>query len=223
VNVAVVLPAYNEAPIIARVIEAAKRAVPEAAIWVVDDGSTDHTGAIAREADAAVLALETNRGKGVAVRHAIDRIDAGVLVFLDADGQDDPAEIPKLVAALDHADLVLGSRFLGRFERGAIQPIDRLGTRALTLALNLAHGSSITDPIAGFRAARSDFLRSLDLRAERYDIEIDMVLAALRRGAVIREVPVRREPRRFGHTNLSRVRDGSRMLARIVASRVRRR
>jgi glycosyltransferase involved in cell wall biosynthesis len=222
VHVAVVLPAYNEAPIIARVIASAKRAMPDAAIWVVDDGSTDGTGASAREAGANVLSLETNRGKGVAVRHAIDRIDAEVLVFLDADGQDDPSEIPKLVGALDGAELVLGSRFLGRFERGAIKPIDRLGTRALTLALNLAHGSSVTDPIAGFRAARSEFLRSLDLGAERYDIEIDMVLAALRRGAIVREVPVRRDPRRFGHTNLSRVRDGSRMLARIVASRFKR-
>lgn len=221
-HVAVVLPAYNEAPIIARVIEAAKRAVPHAEIWVVDDGSTDGTQAIARDAGARVLSLDGNRGKGVAVRHAIERIDAEVLVFLDADGQDDPSEIPALLDALASADLVLGSRFLGRFERGAIKPIDRFGTRALTLALNVAHRSSVTDPIAGFRAARSDFLRSLDLRAERYDIEIDMVLAALRRGAIVREVPVRREPRRFGHTNLSRVRDGSRMLARIVASRFRR-
>lgn len=221
-HVAVVLPAYNEAPIIARVIEAAKRAVPDAEIWVVDDGSTDGTQAIARDAGARVLSLDGNRGKGVAVRHAIERIDAEVLVFLDADGQDDPSEIPALLDALASADLVLGSRFLGRFERGAIKPIDRFGTRALTLALNVAHRSSVTDPIAGFRAARSDFLRSLDLRAERYDIEIDMVLAALRRGAIVREVPVRRVPRRFGHTNLSRVRDGSRMLARIVASRFRR-
>jgi glycosyltransferase involved in cell wall biosynthesis len=218
-RIAVVLPARDEAPTIADLVERIGAAVPSAEVWVIDDGSIDDTGARAASSGARVLRLDPNRGKGIAVRHAIDRVEADVLVFLDADGQDDPAEIPRLLDALEGADLVLGSRFLGRFEEGAITRLNRAGTRALTGILNAMHRVSLTDPIAGFRAGRSDFLRSLPLRAVRYDIEIDMVLCALRAGGVVREVPVRREPRRHGTTHLSQVRDGTRMLYRIVRAR----
>src|SRR5439155_10378901 len=133
-SISVVLPAFNEARTIGGIVRGCREALPPATeILVVDDGSADATAARAEEAGARVIRLGQNRGKGGALRLGIDRSTGEVLVFLDADGQDDPAEIPLLLDALAAgADLVVGSRFLGHFDPGAITPINRLGNRALT-------------------------------------------------------------------------------------------
>jgi glycosyltransferase involved in cell wall biosynthesis len=221
-NASVILPAHDEAATIAAVVEACARSSPEVReVVVVDDGSTDETGAIARSAGARVVELPDNRGKGHALRAGVDAAEGDVLVFLDADGQDDPAEIPALLAALsDGTDLVLGSRFLGRFEPRAITAIDRAGTRALTGVMNLLFRSRVTDPIAGFRAVRRDAFERARTRAAGYDIEVDLVLGVLRNGGRVVEVPVRRAPRRHGASDLSSVKDGTRMLLQILRHRV---
>ncbi len=216
------LPAHNEAPTIAAVIEGCRRSTPGLVeILVVDDGSTDDTAQLAREAGARVIRLPTNAGKGAAVRAGTLAARGEVLVLLDADGQDEPAEIPLLLTAMAErgADLVVGSRFLGRFEAGSITPIDRLGNLALTGLFNLVTGARVTDTQAGFRAIRRETLRGLGLRAERYDIETDMLVELLRRGLSVVEVAVTRRARAHGQTDLDRIGDGLRILGRIVRAR----
>jgi glycosyltransferase involved in cell wall biosynthesis len=143
-----------------------------------------------------------------------------VLVFLDADGQDDPADMRALLAAIAAgADLVVGSRFLGQFDRGAITPINRCGNRALTGLVNLLFGVRLTDTQAGYRAVRRALLERLALQARRYDFETDLLLQAIHAGGRIVEVPVRRRPRRHGASGLNPVIDGVRILGRIVRSR----
>lgn len=219
-RVSIVLPAHNEAPTIADVVRRCRAAVPEAEILVVDDGSADATSALATAAGAEVLRLERNRGKGVALRLGIERTAGDVLVFLDADGQDDPAEIPLLLDAIaTGADLVVGSRFLGRFEPGAITTVNRYGTMALTAIVNLLFGVRVTDTLAGFRAVRRTLLERIALQARGYDIETDLLLKAIRAGGRAVEVPVRREPRTDGASGLHPLVDGVRILARILRIR----
>src|SRR5262245_40697044 len=114
-RISIILPAYNEERTIAAVVAGCRAAVPGAdEILVIDDGSTDATAPCAEAAGARVIRVAPNRGKGEALRLGIERSTGDVLVFLDADGQDDPHEIPLLLDALAAgADLVIGSRFLG--------------------------------------------------------------------------------------------------------------
>ncbi len=221
-RVVVVIPAYNEAPTIARVV-AGCRAHADA-VLVVDDGSRDATSAEAERAGARVHRLARNRGKGWALREGIElAADADVLVFIDADGQDDPDEIPLLLRALaPGVDMVIGSRFIGTFEPGAITMINRLGSHALCGVLNALFRTRVTDPFAGFRAIRRAALERCSIRAERYDIEVDVLLALLQvpGGGRVVEIPVRRSPREHGASGLDSVVDGTRILCRILDRRL---
>ncbi|HEU4573136.1 MAG TPA: glycosyltransferase family 2 protein [Candidatus Limnocylindrales bacterium] len=223
-TVSVVIPAHDEAPTIESVVRSVADAVPDAEILVVDDGSSDATASIAQAAGAAVLRLPVNVGKGAAVRQGIDASTGDVVVLIDADGQDNPYEIPLLVGAFEgDVDLVLGSRFLGQFRPGAITRLNYLGTKLITWTVDVLFGQPITDPLAGFRAIRRSALERIDLRARGYDIEVDMVLRVIRAGGRVVEVPASRSARRHGSSDLSSIRDGLLILRRILSVRFERR
>ncbi len=214
-----VIPAHNEAATIASVVTGCQPYADE--VMVIDDGSADATYDQALHAGARVLRLPTNRGKGYALRAGIAEATGEVLAFIDADGQDDPHQLPDLLCALaPEVDMVIGSRFLGTFEKGAITNLNWIGSRALTSVLNLLFRARVTDPFAGFRAVRRRVLKRCDLRAERYDIEVDLLLALLDMGARVVEVPVRRLPREHGKSGLDSVVDGTRILSRILDRRL---
>lgn len=221
-RVSVILAAHNEAPTIADVVTRCRAASPDVVeVLVVDDGSSDGTGALAEAAGARVLTLSPNRGKGVALRHGIDHATGDALVFLDADGQDDPAEMPALLAPLRHgADLVIGSRFLGTFERGAITALNEAGTHLLNAVFNVLFDAHITDCLAGYRAARAASLRRFTIAARRYDIEVDILIGVLQTGGHVIEVPVRRMPRLHGSSDLRSFRDGTRILLCMLRKRL---
>ncbi|MEZ4391085.1 MAG: glycosyltransferase family 2 protein [Polyangiales bacterium] len=222
-SVDVVIAAFNEAPSIGAVVRGCVAHTPSLGeVIVVDDGSRDDTAAQARLAGATVLALPRNRGKGVALREGLARARAEVLVLLDGDGQDRPDEIPLLLAALaPEVDMVVGSRFMGTFERGAITPINRAGNLALTGLLNALFSARITDSQAGFRALRRSAFERMSLEARAYDIETEMLLQTLARGGRVVEVGVTREARAHGRSGLRAVRDGTRILLRMLRLRAR--
>jgi len=220
-SVSIVIAAYNEAPVIGSVVCDALRAVPSAEVVVVDDGSTDDTGGVAAGAGARVVQLQTNAGKGTAVRRGLMDARGDVIVLIDGDGQDDPAEIPWLIEALrPDVDLVVGSRFIGRFEPGAITPVNHWGNRFLTAMINLLFSTALTDTHAGFKAFRAETLRRVNLSAHRFDIEVDLLVGLLRAGGRVVEVPVRRARREHGASRLNSFVDGARILRRIVTLRL---
>jgi glycosyltransferase involved in cell wall biosynthesis len=221
-SVSAIMAAYEEASAVGSVVAACLRVLPAGSeVIVVDDGSRDATATRAEAAGARVLRFERNRGKGVALLHGAANARGDVLVFLDADGQDDPSDIEALLAALQPGvALVIGSRFLGTIHRGALTPLHRVGNLALTLVVNVLFGTRLTDTQAGFRCMRRETLARCRPRARRYDIEVDMLLEVLRIGGRVVEVPVRRLPREAGRTKLATVRDGARILARILRHRV---
>jgi len=219
-SVTVLVAAYNEAPVISDVVRTALRAVPSSEVLVVDDGSTDGTAQTAAAAGARVLQLPANGGKGAALRRGLTEALGEVIVLIDGDGQDDPAEIPSLLEALrPDVDLVVGSRFIGHFEPGAITPVNHWGNRFLTSVINLLFSTALTDTQAGFKTFRANILSRIKLRASRFDIEVDLLLGVLQMGGRIVEIPVRRAPRQHGQSRLNSLLDGARILRRIVERR----
>src|SRR5205814_643780 len=120
-------------PVIGNLVREALGTLPSGEVLVVDDGSTDGTDRTAGDAGARVVRLPENSGKGAAVRRGLGEVRGEVIVLIDGDGQDDPTEIPRLLEALrPGVDLVIGSRFIGQFEPGAITPFNHWGNRFLT-------------------------------------------------------------------------------------------
>ncbi len=201
-----VIPALNEAATIAAVVAGARAAVPGVLVVVVDDGSSDHTAELAAAAGAAVLRLPFNCGIGTAVQaglHFAVAEDAERVVRLDGDGQHDPADAVRLLAALAGADFALGSRFRNGSAVGWRPPFfRRLGIRWFAAALRLAGARGVTDPTSGFFAANARAARFL---AEHYASdypEVDAVVRLARRGFHLVEVPVAMRERGGGVSSI---------------------
>jgi glycosyltransferase involved in cell wall biosynthesis len=189
-RVSVVIPALNEEEAIAGVVREVPRALVHEII-VVDNGSTDRTAALASAAGARVV-HEPVRGYGAAcLAGALAAGDADVLVFLDGDRNEDPRELPIVLAPVlaGQADLVIGSRARGGAAPGALTPQQRIGNRVVTILLRLLYGLSLTD-IGPFRAIRTRVLRDLAMEHKTYGWPVEMIVKAARGGYLIVEVPV---------------------------------
>ena len=195
----VVIPALDEEealPLVLAGLPAAARVV------VCDNGSRDRTAAVAAEAGAVVV-REEERGYGAACRAALAELrrrgpdPRDVVVFLDADHSDDPADLPALLAPLerDEADLVVGSRVLGRKEKGALLPQARFGNLLATTWIWWLTGVEFTD-LGPFRAIRWGALERLSMRDRAFGWTVEMQLKAAAAGLRCAEVPVRYRPRR---------------------------
>lgn len=205
----VVIAAKDEAPSIGDVVRRARRWCRE--VLVVDGHSTDGTATIARAAGARVI-RDRGRGKGDAIRVAINEITTPIAVFLDADGSHDPADIPKLVAPIrgGAADHVSASRLIGGSSElhGGFDECFRLaGSAFITACVNRRFGVRLSDTQNGYRAIRTDVLKAIDLRENTTTIEQEMVMKTLAAGFRIAEVPSHEHPRAFGqsHINIWRV------------------
>jgi glycosyltransferase involved in cell wall biosynthesis len=189
-TVCALIAAFNEEATIAAVVAGARRNVPE--VVVIDDGSTDRTAERAAAAGAAVISHAENRGKGAAVRTGLARVLAGPwthVLLLDGDLQHDPDDISKLVAEGERSgcDLVIAER---AFTRGEM-PTARFYSNSIgSWILSRFIGTEITDSQCGFRLVRSDCLRPLTLSATKYEIETEMLIKLVRRGATVRRVAI---------------------------------
>jgi len=190
-KITVIIPAYNEAKRLPKVLERMPDFVDE--VVVVDDGSSDGTYQVAGEfsrKDGRIKAirLERNCGKGCAMREGIRHSSGDVVVFMDADGQHKPEEIIKLVTPIlsGDADLVIGAR---KVEDAGKRPFHRRLSNIITTRLiRLKLRQYVYDTQSGFRAYRREFLPEIE--SERYEVETEMLLKAAKMGARIREVPV---------------------------------
>ena len=186
-----VLPAYNEELVIGTVVLRTKPYVDR--VIVVDDGSSDRTAEVAKLAGAEVIQLEHNTGKAYTIllglRHA-RKTGCTVAVMLDADGQHDPREIPRVAkfVSIGKADLVIGSRFLKK--NGGIPQYRQLGQKTLDIFTNIGAKTKVTDSQSGFRALSCQALDNLDFRSDGYNIESDMIAHFSALGLPIMEVPI---------------------------------
>lgn len=199
----IVIPVHNEAASLGAVLAETRLAAPGAAILVVDDASSDESAAIARAAGAAVVSHPFNLGYGAAIQTGFRYAAAHRyrrLVQLDGDGQHPPREIPRLLAELGRADLVIGSRFLGRGSY-PVGPVRRLGMRLFSAAASLATGRRVTDASSGFQALNERLLRFLASQPYPSDFpDADTLIWLHRAGFRAVEVPVEMLPRRSGRS-----------------------
>lgn len=182
--------AFNEAGSVAEVVRQALAHVPR--VLVVDDGSTDGTAAKAEAAGAVTLRHERNFGKAAAVRTGLRAILEGPathVLFLDADLQHDPAEIPRfLEAAQGGAGVVIGSRFA---DRDAIPRHRYLANAIGSRILSLFAGLRLEDTQSGFRLVDASLLRRMDVEGEDFAIETEILLKAVALGARVAYVPIK--------------------------------
>lgn len=194
-------------------------------IFVVDNGSTDGTAAIASAAGASVVS-EPRRGYGQAcLSGVLATSNVDLIVLMDGDRSDLPSELPLLLAPLlaGEADVVVGSRMLGSYEPGSLLPQQIFGNRIATLLLRLAFSVKMTD-IGPFRVIRRDQLLALGMREMTYGWSIEMVARAAREGLRVREVPVTYRKRAGGVSKVSgnlraSLKAGYRILLAIVRAR----
>lgn len=188
-RVALIIPVWNEAAAIGRVLAEVPAGAVER-VLVVDGGSTDGTRAAAEAAGATVL-RQRGRGYGAACLTGARAADAELLVFLDGDYSDPPAQIGRLLAPLvaGRADLVLGSRERGGMAAGALPLHARLGNRVAVLLLRLLYGVPLTD-LPSFKAIRRDDLLALGIRDLHYGWTAEMIARAARARLRIAEVPI---------------------------------
>jgi dolichol-phosphate mannosyltransferase len=213
-RILVVIPTYNEAATVRKAVEGVRSVVPAAEVLVVDDASPDGTGEIAdglAELDPRIHVLHRARKEGLGVayvagfRWGLER-EFDTFVEMDADGSHQPAELPRLLAALPEADLVLGSRYV----RGG-RVVDWAWPRALlsrsgNLYTRLALGIPLRDGTSGYRAYRASALRQLALdtvASAGYCFQVDLAWRAVRTGLRVVEVPITFVERTEGTSKMS--------------------
>jgi glycosyltransferase involved in cell wall biosynthesis len=208
VRVSVVIPTYNEAPSIALVLADIPPEIVQQ-VLVIDSESTDGTAQIASDMGAEVR-RESRRGYGRACLTGLAAVDApDVVVFLDGDYSDRPAEMLRLLEPLREgvADIVIGSRLAGERIAGAMPWHAVLGNRFAARLIALLNGVRLTD-LGPFRAARYEALIALGLRESTYGWPVEMIVKGARRGLRITEVPVSYHPR-IGSSKISGTLRGS--------------
>lgn len=205
-----IVPAFNEEDSVGGVIDEVRRFDPKLEIVVVDDGSEDRTGEIARARGVHVIDLPFNLGIGAAVQTGFRYARANhfdLAVQIDADGQHDPSELPKLFALLEsgEADLAIGSRFAGEqtFRSSFMR---RFGIRLFALTVSAIARRRLTDTTSGFRAVNR---RGIALFAADYPRdypEVEATVMVIKHRLRVREVPVRMRERAGGHSSITPLR-----------------
>lgn len=218
-DVVCVIPALNAAATLPAVLAGVRRTLPGALVVGIDDGSRDATGAVLRDACDAVEVFAVNAGKGAALRAGFARalaIGARRVLSLDADGQHDPEYAPRLIEALDRADIAVGERT----RAGSAMPLRRRLSNALsTAAISAVAGRTLPDTQCGFRAIRREVIETVTGVGDRYEFETDFIIRAARRGYSIVAVPV---PTIYGaKSHFRECRDAARVIATIWRHRTR--
>jgi glycosyltransferase involved in cell wall biosynthesis len=217
------MPAYNEAATIVEVLDAVSRLDLDKQIIVVDDGSSDGTADLVERWDGeAVLVRQQHRGKGAAVRAAIPHADGDICVIQDTDLEYDPVDVPQLIEPIERgaADVVFGSRLRGGRPQRAYLFWHLLGNRFLSLLTNVLYNTTISDMETGYKAFRTDVLRSLDLREDDFGIEPEITAKVCKRKLRIYELPIAYYGRSYAEGKKITWRDGVRAVRVLVGVRL---
>jgi glycosyltransferase involved in cell wall biosynthesis len=203
-STALIIPALNEAPVIGRTLAA----IPPGRfdlIIVADNGSSDGTPDLARQAGAHIT-VQPERGYGATCLKALAALPESIeiVVFMQADLSEDPAQAAELVRPLQEgrADLIIGSRVLGRCEAGALLPHQRFGNWLATTLMRILYGHSYTD-LGPFRAITRNALERIGMQDRNYGWTIEMQVRALEEGLRVLEVPVSYKVRAAGQNKVS--------------------
>lgn len=201
-NTIVAIPVFNEANHVHAVLEEVRKYANR--ILVIDDGSTDDTSKkLDQESNIERITHEKNKGYGAALISAFEYSlshNADILITMDCDGQHEPSRIPVLLEAIDHADIVSGSRYLRDFRQDNSAPEDRKRINTLiTKELNVRYGLQVTDAFCGFKAYNCSALAKLQITETSWGMPLELWVQAAYYNMKIQEVAV---PRQIGRAHV---------------------
>ena len=217
----VIVPVYNEAGTIKDLLGKIQALKIDKEIIVVDDGSSDGTQNLLGELktdNLKVIYHTTNRGKGAAFLTGLENARGDFIIIQDADLEYEPGDYFKLLAAFNdgNTDLVFGVRFAENYY-GLLIP--RLGNRLLTLLINMFFGVRLNDSLTCYKLGRRDMFNSLGLKSQKFDIEIEIVIKALKNKLRIKQIPISYAPRSYKEGKKIRWLDGIHAIISIIKYR----
>ena len=216
-SVAILIPCYQEAETIKKVIEDFKRELPDARIYVYDNNCTDNTARIAKNA-GAIVRKEKRQGKGYVIGTMFDQINEDIIILVDGDDTYEASYVHRLmepVLAKD-ADMVIATR-LTEHQAKAFRPLHIWGNRLVCSAVNWIFQAKISDIFSGYRVFTKAAVRQIPITAKGFDVETELTLQALYRGQVIHEVMVPYRARPIGSfSKLNTIRDGFKVVIRLL-------
>ena len=217
-KVAVLIPCYNEAKTIAKVVTDYRAALPEADIYVYDNNSSDGTDEIARQA-GAIVRYETRQGKGNVIRTMFREINADCYLMIDGDDtypSENAREMVDLVLE-KNVDMVVGDRLSATYFTENKRPFHNLGNRVVRGLVNSFFAGDITDIMTGYRAFSYQFVKSFPVLSKGFEIETEMTIHALDKNLSVKSVPVEYRDRPDGsESKLNTYSDGFKVLRTIV-------
>ena len=226
-RISFLIPAYNERATILEVLDRIEALDRDRQLIVVDDGSTDGTWELLEEwgegREGVVLVRQANAGKGAAIRAAIPHVDGEIAVIQDADMEYDPADVPALVEPIERgvADVVYGSRLSGGRPQRAYLFWHLVGNRFLSLLTGALYNTTLSDMETGYKAFRSEILRSLDLRQSDFSIEPEITAKVCKRHLRIYQLPISYYGRTYDEGKKITWRDGFKAVWVLLRIRIR--
>jgi len=206
-KVSVILPTYNEAATIGDLVLKIKNLYPDFEVVVINDGSTDNTDEVAKNAGAHVYSHPYNIGNGAAIKSGIRVASGDVLVFMDGDGQHDPADIAGLLKYMPDYDMVVGARSI----RDQASVGRAIGNKLYNWLASYVAKFYIQDLTSGFRAIKSKIAKSfLYLIPNTYSYPTTLTLSVLRSGWSLKYIPIKIRARTEGKSSIKLIRDGVR-------------
>jgi glycosyltransferase involved in cell wall biosynthesis len=215
-SLAVVIPCYQEAATIGKVVTDFRRELPTARIIVFDNNSSDSTGTIATQAGATVI-REKRQGKGFVVAAMFSKVDADILVMVDGDDTYEASHVHKLLEPILRgvADMTVATRLTNHGEN-SFRPLHVAGNQLVCCVINWMFQAQVSDIFSGYRAFTRDCVCQIPITARGFDVETEMTLQALYRGQVIKEIPAPYRARPEGSfSKLNTFSDGLLVLLRL--------
>lgn len=195
-NVAVVIPCYQEELTIGKVVRDFRRELPDAEIYVYDNNCTDRTAAVAREA-GAIVRREKRQGKGYVVASMFEQVDADIIVMVDGDDTYEASKVHELIAPVANGDADMTSAVrLKQYTEKSFRPFHVLGNRMVCGCINWMCKTDVQDVFSGFRAFSREAASAIPITSAGFDVETELTLQALYRGLVLKEIeaPYRERP-----------------------------
>lgn len=217
-DIAILLPCYNEAQSIAKVIADFRRVLPEARVYVYDNNSTDGTSDIAAQA-GAIVRKEPRQGKGNVVRSMFADIDADIYIMADGDDTYPAEDAPRLIKKLieENADMVVGDRLSSTYFTENKRPFHNSGNRLVRSMINRLFDSDVHDILSGYRAFSREFVKNYPVLSKGFEIETEMTIHALDRGYHVCHTSVNYRDRQEGsESKLNTFTDGFRVMRTLI-------